>query len=71
VFITYAFKLGLCVLRRTYRQDYETLFHVVILIKHHHHQLNMEELSDKLLDVSDPLSINYGKHMTKVTHIYR
>jgi hypothetical protein len=29
--------LGLCVLRRTNRQDYETLFPVVILIKHHHH----------------------------------
>jgi hypothetical protein len=28
----------LCVLRRTCRQDYETLFHVVILSKHHHHQ---------------------------------
>jgi hypothetical protein len=25
------------VLRRTYRQDYETFFHVVILSKHHHH----------------------------------
>jgi hypothetical protein len=31
------FWLGLCVLRRTYRQDYETLLHVVILSKHHHH----------------------------------
>jgi hypothetical protein len=29
--------LSLCVLRRTYRQDYETHFHVVILSKHHHH----------------------------------
>jgi hypothetical protein len=29
--------LGLYVLRRTYRQDYETLFHVGILSKHHHH----------------------------------
>mmetsp|Transcript_21927 Transcript_21927/g.21212 ORF Transcript_21927/g.21212 Transcript_21927/m.21212 type:complete len:770 (+) Transcript_21927:254-2563(+) len=28
-------------------------------------QLNMEELREKLLDISDPLSINYGKHMTK------
>jgi hypothetical protein len=28
---------GLRVLRRTCRQDYETLFHVVILSKHHHH----------------------------------
>jgi hypothetical protein len=28
-------RLSLCVLRR-YRQDYETLFHVVILSKHHH-----------------------------------
>jgi NMD protein affecting ribosome stability and mRNA decay len=26
------------VLRRTYRQDYETLFHVVSLSKHHHHR---------------------------------
>jgi subtilase family serine protease len=25
----------------------------------------MEELKEKLLDVSDPLSVNYGKHMTK------
>jgi mannosidase alpha-like ER degradation enhancer 1 len=39
VFITYGFWLGLCVLRRIYRQDYETLFHVVILSKHHHHQV--------------------------------
>jgi hypothetical protein len=31
------YRLGLCVLRRIYRQDYETLFHVVILSKHHHH----------------------------------
>jgi hypothetical protein len=37
VFITYAFWLGLCVLRRTYRQDYETFFRTVILSKHHHH----------------------------------
>jgi hypothetical protein len=28
---------GLCVLRRTCRQDYETFFYVVILSKHHHH----------------------------------
>jgi hypothetical protein len=28
--------MGLCVLRRTYRQDYETLFDVVILSKHHY-----------------------------------
>jgi hypothetical protein len=28
---------SLCVLRRTCRQDYETLFPVVILSKHHHH----------------------------------
>jgi hypothetical protein len=36
------FWLGLCVLRRTYRQDYETLLHVEILSKHyhHHHQVN-------------------------------
>jgi hypothetical protein len=40
--ITYAFWLGLCVLHRTYRQDYETLFHVVILSKHHHHQFGGE-----------------------------
>jgi hypothetical protein len=39
--ITYAFWLGLCVLRRTYRQDYETLLHVVILSKHHHHHLSV------------------------------
>jgi 4-hydroxybenzoate polyprenyltransferase len=32
VFITYAFWLGFCALRRTYRQDYETLFHVVNII---------------------------------------
>jgi hypothetical protein len=31
--------MGLCVLRRTCRQDYETLFHVVILSKHHHHHV--------------------------------
>jgi hypothetical protein len=29
-------RLGLCVLRRVYRQDYENLFRVVILSKHHH-----------------------------------
>jgi subtilisin family serine protease len=26
---------GLCVLRRTCKQDYETLFHIIILSKHH------------------------------------
>jgi hypothetical protein len=31
------YRLGLCVLRRTYRQYYEILFHAVILGKHHHH----------------------------------
>jgi hypothetical protein len=31
------YRLGLCVLRRIYRQDYESLFHVVILSEHHHH----------------------------------
>jgi hypothetical protein len=31
------YRLGLCVLRRTYKEDYETLFPVVILSKHHHH----------------------------------
>jgi hypothetical protein len=31
------YRLGLCVLRRTYRQDFETLFHVVILSKYYHH----------------------------------
>jgi hypothetical protein len=36
VFITYALEAEFCVLCRTHRQDYETLFHVVILIKHHH-----------------------------------
>jgi ABC-type branched-subunit amino acid transport system substrate-binding protein len=30
-------RLGLCVLRRTYRQDYETLFNVIILVEPHHH----------------------------------
>jgi hypothetical protein len=30
--------MGLCVLRSKSWQDYETLFHVVILSKHHHHQ---------------------------------
>jgi hypothetical protein len=29
--------LGLCVSRRTHRQDYETLFPVVILSEHYHH----------------------------------
>jgi hypothetical protein len=33
---------GLFVLRRTCRQDYETLFHVVILSKHHHHHQESE-----------------------------
>jgi hypothetical protein len=32
--------LGLCILRRTHTQDYETLSPVVILSKHHHHQVN-------------------------------
>jgi hypothetical protein len=35
---TYALQPGFLCFRRTYRQDYETLFHVVILSKHHHHQ---------------------------------
>jgi hypothetical protein len=42
VFTTYAFWLGLCVLRRTYRQHYETLFHVVILSKYLH-QKDLED----------------------------
>jgi hypothetical protein len=33
-------------------------------------QLNMQELSEILLDISDPKSVNYGKHMTKVIYIY-
>jgi low affinity Fe/Cu permease len=37
VSITYAFWLGLFVLRTIYRQNYETIFHVVILSIHHHH----------------------------------
>jgi hypothetical protein len=36
MFVTYAFWLSLYALRRTYRQDYNTLFHIVILSKHHH-----------------------------------
>jgi hypothetical protein len=32
------YRLGSCVLRRTYKED-ETLFHVVILSKHYHHIL--------------------------------
>jgi hypothetical protein len=31
------YRLSLCVLRMTYRQHYETPFHVVILSEHHHH----------------------------------
>jgi hypothetical protein len=37
--------LGLCVLRRTRRQNrlYETLFHTVIIpSKHHHHNVSVE-----------------------------
>jgi hypothetical protein len=30
------YRLGLCVIRTTYRQHYKTLVHVVILSKHHH-----------------------------------
>jgi hypothetical protein len=30
-------------LRRTYRQDYETLFHVESLSKHHHHHTGIYE----------------------------
>jgi hypothetical protein len=41
----YLYYTGLCVLRRTCRQDYETLFHVVILSKHHHHREEALELS--------------------------
>jgi hypothetical protein len=33
---------GFCVFRMTCRQDYETLFHVVILSKHHHHYSHPE-----------------------------
>jgi hypothetical protein len=36
-------RLGLRVLRRTYRQDYETLFHGVILSKHHHHHIGQND----------------------------
>jgi hypothetical protein len=46
VFITYALEVGLCVLRRTYREDYETLFHVAILSKHHHHHVSGEWYED-------------------------
>jgi hypothetical protein len=38
VFIIYALLDGFISLRRISRQDYETLFHIVILSKHHHHQ---------------------------------
>jgi hypothetical protein len=37
IFCVHYLWTGLCPLRRTCRQDYETLFHVVILSKHHHH----------------------------------
>jgi hypothetical protein len=33
----YVYWTGLCVLRSTFRQDYETLFNIVILSEHHHH----------------------------------
>jgi dynein heavy chain len=36
-------RLGLCVLRRTFRQDYETLFHILILSKRHHYQVTLVE----------------------------
>jgi hypothetical protein len=36
--------LGLCVSRRTYRQDHETLFYFVILIKYHHHKGQAEDI---------------------------
>jgi cold shock CspA family protein len=46
-------RLGLWFLRRIYRQDYETLFHVVILSKHHHYHISEGE--DVEYDVvSDP-----------------
>jgi hypothetical protein len=35
--ITHRNITGLCILRRTYRQDYETISLVIILSKHHHH----------------------------------
>jgi hypothetical protein len=48
-------RLGLCILRRTYRQDYETFSHVVILIKHHHHH-RLSETSHRLeLSLISPL----------------
>jgi hypothetical protein len=37
------YRLALCVLCRTYRQDHETLFHVVILSKHHHHHHQVDK----------------------------
>jgi hypothetical protein len=36
---------GLCVLHWTCRQDYETLFHVVILSKHHHHHHERQNMT--------------------------
>jgi hypothetical protein len=46
VYITYALEAGFF-LRRAYRQDYETLFHAVILSKHHHyHQVYKDIIGD-------------------------
>jgi hypothetical protein len=49
VSITYAFWLGLCVLRGRYRQDYEIFFHVVMLSKHRHHHHHHHHITCSLV----------------------
>jgi hypothetical protein len=56
-------RLGLCGLRRTYRQDYETLFHVVILSKHHHYRHQADAY--KMIPVPPPSS---EQAPTKITN---
>jgi hypothetical protein len=46
-----SYRLGLCVSHRTYRQDYETLCHILILSKHHHH--HHQERKDLLARIRD------------------
>lgn len=48
-------------LRRQHRMHYDYIHEVTFVIQ----QRNMEQLTEILRDVSNPMSANYGQHMTK------
>jgi hypothetical protein len=57
------YSLGLCVLRRTCRQDYETLFHVVILSKHHHQD---DMTFEQIMEIVEIRKVRSDKRKEKI-----